>query len=173
MTEQTTPTHMTQAEFARHRGVSRPTVSEYKRKGLLVMKDERLVDVVASEARLASSLDQSRGGDRSQGSASGKKKPAAGGGAYMAAKIRGMEAVADRQELETKKLANELLEREETHRKAFTLARNAQESMMGIADRMAPLLAAEADPAKVHAMLSDELRNVAQDLAKAAKESLQ
>jgi hypothetical protein len=43
---------VTQAEFARRRGVSRKTVTKWKQAGKLVMQGE-LVDVEASEARLA------------------------------------------------------------------------------------------------------------------------
>jgi len=162
--------HMTQAAFSRRRGVSRATVTEYKHKGLLVMTDDGLVDVRASEKLLASNLEPLRGGNRSAPAA---KKPAADTSAFMAAKTREMEAKAAKQEMETKLRAGELVERSVVERVAFTLSRGAQESMMAIADRLSPLLAAEGDAAKVHEMLSDELRRVCQELAKAAREPIE
>lgn len=163
-------TEMTQAAFARRRGVSRATVTEYKHKGLLVMTEDGLVDVKASEQLLSANLEPLRGGNRAAPAA---KKPAADTSAFMAAKTREMEAKAAKQEMETRLRAGELLERDVVERVAFTLARGAQESMMAIADRLSPLLAAEDDSAKVHEMLSDELRRVCQALAKAAQEPME
>lgn len=157
-----------QAEFARLRGVSRATVWEYKSKGLLVMTDDGLVDVAASQARLQEQLDPARGGVRT-----GAKKPAAGSRAYMVAKTAEMEARAARQQLELRERAGELVEKDTVHRRGFTLARQAQEAMIAIPDRLASLIAAETDPAKVHELLSNELRQVANDLAKAVEEELQ
>lgn len=158
-----TPDTMTQAAFARHRGVSRPTVTEYKQRGLLVMTDEGLVNVKASEERLAEHLDPGKGGDRS-----GKEKPAAakqGSGDYLAAKAREAQAKAIKAEMDNAERAGVLCEADKASRTAFTLARNTQEALRGIADRLAPSLAAETDAAKVHAMLSDEVRQICNTLA--------
>lgn len=157
---------MSQADFARRRKVSRATVTEYKRKGLLVMTEDGKVDAAASEKRLTSSLDPVRGGDRS----GGEKKPSASPKEYMAAKTREMQAKAAKQEMETRKRAGELLERSEVHDAAFTLARQTQEAGMGIADRLSSLLAAETDAAKVHDMLTSELRQVFNEMADTAEE---
>ncbi|MDZ7804318.1 hypothetical protein [Thiohalophilus sp.] len=160
---------MSQAEFARHRGVAKATVTEYKRKGFLVLTDDGRIDVEKTERVLAASLD-TRGGNRNRGS---DEQPAATDASYMAAKTREMEAKAARQEMETRQRAGELVAREDVQVTAFTLARNAQEAVMAVADRLSPLLAAETDSAKVHEMLSAELRQVCQDLAKAARERLE
>lgn len=157
---------MSQAEFARHRGVSRATVTEYKHKGLLVMTEDGKVDAAASKKRLTSSLDPVRGGDRS----STERKPAANSKEYMAAKTREMQAKAVKQEMETRKRAGELLEREEVESAAFTLARQTQEAGMAIADRLSSLLAAESDAGKVHDMLTSELRQVFNEMAETAEE---
>lgn len=162
------PASMTQAEFARHRGVAKSTVNEYKRKGFLVFTADGRINVEQTERVLAASLD-TRGGNRSKGS---DEQPAATDASYMAAKTREMQAKAARQEMETRKRAGELVEREDVKVTGFTLARNAQEAVMAVADRLSPLLAAESDSAKVHEMLSDELRQACQDLAKAARERL-
>lgn len=54
---------MTQAEFARHRGVSRKTITHWKQRGLVVLVDGGAVDVAASEARLAERPECYRGGE--------------------------------------------------------------------------------------------------------------
>lgn len=133
------------------------------------MTEDGQVDVAASDERLCAHLDPTRGGDRT----GGKKKPAADSSVYMAAKVREMEAKASRQEMETRKRAGELVEKDEVYRAGFTLARNAQDSMMSIADRLSTLLAAESDAGKAHKMLSDEIRLVCQNLAKATLESIE
>lgn len=156
---------MTQAEFARHRAVARSTVNEYKKKGWLVMTDEGLVNVVASEKLLADNLDPTRGGDRTRA-----QKPAAER-RLSDAKAEEIETKISRQRLLLEKEAGRLVDKELTFRFVFNLARNAQESLMSIADRLAPLVAAESDPARVHEMLSDEIRLVCNNLAKASEES--
>ncbi len=160
---------MTQAEFARHRGVSRATVTEYKHKGLLVMTDDGRVDVAASEQRLNASLDPVRGGDRS----AAKKQPAATvkeDGRFMSARVEELVAKAAWQRLKLEKEAGRLVEKESTRQAAFTLARTAQETLIAIPDRLSSILAAESNAAKVHAVLSEEIRRVCNELASGAKE---
>lgn len=156
---------MTQAEFARRRGVSRSTVNEYKNKGYLVMTDDGKVSVLASEEKLADHLDPTRGGSRS----SAPQKASPKNTAYMTAKTREMEAKAAKQEMDTRERAGELLDRVDVQRAAFTLARQTQEAGMAIADRLSSILAAEGDAAKVHGLLTSELREVFNDIADQAE----
>ena len=162
MTDSQIPKYLNQAEYARYRGVARKTVTEYKHRGLLVLNENGKVDVAASDANLDAVLDEVVGGDRTN--------PAVGANAYMEAKTREMRARAARQELETRRRAGELLDRKAVERAAFTLARQTQEAVIAVADRLASVLAAESDAAKVHEMLSDELRSVMNDMARQAEE---
>lgn len=57
---------MTQADYARHRGVTRPAVSNWKKAGLLVLAEDPVdgrikVDVVRSDARVNGRVDPGRG----------------------------------------------------------------------------------------------------------------
>lgn len=56
---------MTQAEFARHRGVSKPAVSNWKKAGLLVLQENDagriMVNVERTDAKLNAKLDPMRG----------------------------------------------------------------------------------------------------------------
>jgi hypothetical protein len=61
------------------------------------------------------------------------------------------------------RLANERAEgliysRDQAHREAFTIARTVRDSILSVADRMAPQLAAETDAAAVQRILEGELR---------------
>jgi hypothetical protein len=54
---------------------------------------------------------------------------------------------------------------EDVKRAAFEKARIARDALLAIPDRLAPLLAAEQDPAQVHAILAQELRRVCSELS--------
>lgn len=166
MTQATTE-YVKQAEFARRRGVSRATVTEYKAKGLLVMTDDGLVDVAASEARLAASLDPVRGGDRT-----GAKKQPSADSRLAAARAEEAELRSARLRMELEKAAGNLVDADGVRRVGFTLARDAQEKLLAIADRLSSQLAVVSDAAKVHDMLTKELRLVCQELAKDARERI-
>lgn len=62
MTAASRPKFLSQAEFARHRGVSRKAVTGWKQKDLLVFSDAGLVDVEASEWNLDQRPANYRGG---------------------------------------------------------------------------------------------------------------
>lgn len=62
MTEKPAPKFVSQAEFARHRGVSRKAVTTWKSKGLLVIDAEGRVDVEATEWKLDDRPANYRGG---------------------------------------------------------------------------------------------------------------
>ena len=47
---------------------------------------------------------------------------------------------------------------------AFSKARIARDSLLNIPDRIAAVLAAEADQEKIHALLSSEIRQALEDL---------
>lgn len=157
------------AAFARHRGVSRATVTEYKKKGYLVLTEAGKVCVKESEESLKAKLDKSRGGAREKPAASGESD----GNKFMEAKTRDMQARALRSELELREKAGQLISKEAVKRAAFSVARDAQETLMAIPDRLASMLAAETDEAKVHEMLTDEIRQASNALADAVSESMQ
>ena len=71
------PASMTQAEFARRRGVSRKTVTTWKGQGKLVLTADGRVDVVATEARLADQPETYRGGTASKPPPAARVPPAA------------------------------------------------------------------------------------------------
>lgn len=62
---------VTQADYARHVGVSEKTVSEWKYAGWLVMTRSGGVNVAASDARLAERPENYRGG-QTRGPCNGK-----------------------------------------------------------------------------------------------------
>ena len=61
-------------------------------------------------------------------------------------------------ELEFKERTGELVSIREVKSQAFALARAVRDGMMGIADRLAPQLAASTDARQVHQLLTEEIR---------------
>ena len=54
--------------------------------------------------------------------------------------------------------------KEEVAAAAFNKARIARDALLSIADRLAPILAAQSDAAAIHAALSSEIRTALQEL---------
>ncbi|HET6806894.1 MAG TPA: hypothetical protein VFH59_15780 [Frateuria sp.] len=184
---------VTRAEFARLRGCSAPYVTKLGHQGRLVLTETGLIDVAKTIALLDATDDPARGGDRTgkptpppapPASAahvpvataggvmpSGAGQPPAGGSgdspAYRNAATRERIAKARLAELELAEKAGNLVRRDEVEAAVFGLARQAQEALDGIADRLSAQLAAESDAARVHKLLSTELRVVKQQLAAA------
>lgn len=176
---------MTQAEFAKHRGVSEAMVSRWKTKGYLVFTTDRRVDVAASMDRLDRMLDPARGGDRtgrqrpySPAGAAGvpQAPPGAGsqggapGGAeggwdpdpdrlnYQREAARDKRASAMQRELELAREAGQLVRANEAASRIANHVRQALDSLAARRRRLAPKLALEADPRKVEQLLEESDR---------------
>ena len=68
-------------------------------------------------------------------------------------------------ELDYKERNGELVSTRDVRDQAFALARAVRDGMMGIADRLAPQLAAATDARQVHALLTEEIRVALRGLA--------
>ena len=144
---------VTKAEFARMRGVTEAAVSMWIKRGLLVVTDDGLVDVKASEAILDSRA------------VTAQMFPKDDRAAYLAARTQEAEAKARKAWMEAERMAARLVSREEVEKAAFSAARRAQEILLTVPNRLASILAGESDPAKIHDLLEREMRQVAQELA--------
>jgi hypothetical protein len=80
--------------------------------------------------------------------------------ALVAAKARREAAEAQIAELELAEKRGEIILNADHKRVIFALCRSICDALMPLADRMAPLVAAESDPAKVHAIITGEVRQV-------------
>lgn len=72
---------------------------------------------------------------------------------------------AERQRVQALKDRGEVVAADQVKAEAFALARAVRDGLMGIADRLAPLLAATTDARQVHQLLSDEIRVALRSLA--------
>lgn len=154
------PKSVSQREYARMRGISEVQVSKYKNSGRLVLDTSGAVIVAASDHLLAEILDPLRGGDRTKRGGSDRIS-------YLEAKTDEARARAVKATLESELMAGELVRVEEVEAEIFARARGAQELLMALPDRLSPLFAAEANPATIHQMMTDELRRVCQAIAEA------
>lgn len=144
---------MTQAAFARRRGVGKPAVTGWKKAGHLVMQlDERgreLVNVERSEARLAAKVDPTRGRPTAAMNAGMDLQSASASEADDGERGPGVAAVraeVAREDLIGKRLKNardagELVLRQAAEQQCVQLARAVRERVQawlrGAADRMA------------------------------------
>lgn len=154
------PKSVTQREYARLRGISEVQVSKYKSSGRLVLDTDGGVLVAESDRQLAEILDPLRGGDRSKRAGSDRIS-------YLEAKTDEARARAVKATLESELMAAKLVRVDEVEAEVFARARGAQELLMVLPDRLAPLFAAETNAATIHTMMTDELRRVCQAIAEA------
>lgn len=155
------PESLSQRDYAHRRGISEAMVSKYKSSGRLALDANGQVLVLESDALLADVLDPLRGGNRT--APAGQEKIS-----YLAAKTEEARARAAKAGMEAELMAGTLVRVAEVEAEAFARARGAQELLMALPDRLSPLLAVESDPAKVHALLTDELRRVCQAISEIA-----
>lgn len=73
--------------------------------------------------------------------------------------------LAEKARLEALQGRGELLPADQVKAQAFALARAVRDGMLGIPDRLAPVLAATMDSRQVHQLLSDEIRVALRSLA--------
>lgn len=68
-------------------------------------------------------------------------------------------------ELDLAEKLGEMVRADEVRRAAFEKARAARDALMGLADRLAPLVAPESDRAKCHDLIATEARRICTQLA--------
>jgi len=174
---------MTQAEFARHRKVTKPAVSNWKKKGLLILAqdpaDSRIkVDVAATEANLDRNVDPMRGRPPATPTPVTAETPAGlplegGGGAAPApagddlagerhAELRERRIGAA---LKNAQLAGDLVPLVEAERRVAEGARVARERMQAWLRTMAERFAAEREPRAIVTLGEEGIDQVFAELA--------
>lgn len=182
---------MKRADFARLRGVDRAHITRLANAGRLVLtEDRKLVRVPESIALLAETEDPSKDGVRERfadrrgaaapptgelalgaGSdlgASGGEGESRGGesrGSMTDARRELIQEQAARARLLREKEEGQLVDAEAVRRATFEKARVARNALFGMVDVIASRLAAETNAAKVHEILSTEIRRVCEELA--------
>lgn len=167
---------MTVAEYAAHRGCSDSYVRRLRRDHRLKVAVDGLIDVVGSDAMLASSSDPLRGGDRTAPAPGtdidddATAVVAAGDISLREAMRRERLARARLAELELGEEARQLVRAKDVDREVFTAARQAVERLRSMGSRLRKSLAAESDPAECEAMLNKEAEIICTAMQKAAED---
>ena len=178
------------AAFARRKGWNRSTATRYARDGKLVVTESGMVDVAASEARLAAAADPLKEGVRARhrdGRRDRGREPGAddsgeatradpNDSAYQLltkhrAATEASKAELARLELEEKQ--GKLGEIEAMRKRAHQSSRRARDAILNLRYRVDPLLAGEADPVKRAEIWDRELRQVCEELARSIAEPLE
>lgn len=162
------PVLLTQAEFAQRHGVSKPTVTAWKQKNLLVFADDperpgkKLVDAELSDRLVRASIDPTRGRPRSADQAQAETSPAAaqpatprGMSELESARLEEMTERTRRRKIETEQLLGNLVAISEYERRAGDLGRLIRERTHALIRQHAERLSAITDPREVMAILGE------------------
>lgn len=180
-------TLITQAAYARQRGVTKQAVFAAVKAGRIRLIDGKIDPEIADIqwARNTSHEHRHRalgGADHGPGAAGiaqptgissgsadvrtpSRDSEAAGDGSFLEAKTRSEQARAELFELELAQKRGELVVADEIRRATFEKARIARDALLALAPRLAPQVAAEPDVAKCHDLIMAEVRMICQELA--------
>jgi hypothetical protein len=147
---------ITQAEYARSRNVTRQMVSKEIRQGKYPKHRGCKIDPEEADALLASTRDPARELRKSEPSAA-TPRTIAPEGFYAARTVREHYA-ARLAKLEYERECGKLVDVEEVNKSAFEMGRIIRDALLNLPDRLAPILAAESDVHKVHALMMKEIR---------------
>lgn len=164
---------MDASEYAKHRGVSKPMVTKYLKQGM-IPSARRIgrswqIDAEQADRELDAALDRSKGGRNGVPSEplSPPRLPevnAHGGGSAT----RSIPSLAENRsirefyaariaKLDYEQRAGKLIPKDELRLKLAKLHLAVRDNLRTIPDRVAPVLAAESDQAKIHAILLKEI----------------
>ena len=175
---------MTQADFARHRGVTRPAVSNWKKQGLLVFAegpDGRVyVDVTRSELKLNAKIDPMRGRPTAAAPSIGAEEAglptsATSAGDTPSLANERLELIREQrigQRLKNGRESGELVPLIEAERRVAEIGRSARERMQAWLRSMAERFAAERDARTIMSIGEAGIDAVFAELADAARSGL-
>ncbi len=149
---------ISQAEFARQQGWSRPYVSKLVKKGVIRLKKGK-VDTRQALAAIKSSAEPSTVLRQDQPAEVIPAKPDSTQGAVDFVTARTMREAfrAKLAKLEYEQKAGQLTDADKVRNDAFRTGRMIRSELFAIPARMADVLAAEEDPSKIRSLLTDEI----------------
>lgn len=178
---------MTQRAYARHRGVSQPAVNKAIKSGRIKLVEGK---IDAEQADKEWAANTNGGGKLKQAAISGGAQIDTGGApagntgprttqdpaigwaeevqnavsyAESRAVHEGYRARIAKLELDVK--TGKLIESDAVRVKWFNLTRRARDILLGLPDRLSPVLAGEINQFEIHRILLEELRRVCDDLS--------
>lgn len=138
---------MSEAQYARHVGISQPAVNQAKRAGRIVMFPDGSIDQVASDQRYFGETDLAQSA-RGKGNAGPRGASGAGAAASQFAQVKALHEIARTQMVREKlaRMRGEVISRREAERIVFALARSERDTWLQWPTRVAAAIAAELGP---------------------------
>ncbi len=157
----------TLSEFAKLRDVNKSTVTRYKQSGRLVFTNDGLVDVEASNQRIADTADPNRDDvvrrhAKNKGIEIGDET---GGGAYQEARAKKEKYHALQAKADYEKSIGLLVARAEVDKAWVDVAVIMRSALERIPDTLAADLASESDPTRINAILVDQIELILKQAA--------
>lgn len=163
---------VTQAEYSRMRGCSRAAVTNAVKDKRITLINGKIDPEVAdfqwkrnTDPVQAARTDFGRPSQAASGNSAGGESPAAETSEILLARTRTERARAELFEIEIAEKKGALAKTESIEKAAFDKGRVMRSALEGLSDRLAPVLAAETDPAKIHQLLNTEMKRVLRELA--------
>ncbi|MTI15136.1 hypothetical protein [Sansalvadorimonas verongulae] len=164
---------ISQAEFARRNGWSKQYVAKLVKQGRIKLKRGKIDPVAAKKAiaQLAepSTVLRKQQQEKTQDTGRTAEPPVVTGNTkavdYATARTMREAYRAKMARLDYEEREGKLVDARKVRDEAFQLARMVRDGMLAIPDRMADVLAAETDPAKIRAILIEELETVLEKLS--------
>ena len=171
---------MTQAEYARYRGVSRQAVSKAVRAGRIVLSEEGRIDPEAADASWRRNTDPSKPSNSVAGDPRGAvprtrrsirqaqhatTTNSSSGPDYHVSRAVRETYLAKLVRLEYELKTGKLIDAEESRHAAFQDNRRVRDLLLAIPDRTAAQLAACSELAECHRLLAAEIRRACEELS--------
>lgn len=150
---------MNASEYARHRGVSKQQVQKYLDAGKITAKrvgGRWVIDPEQADRELSQRLSPDKGG-RADRMEEPPSAGGAGGPSFQQARTMREAYAAQIMKLDYLQKSGQLVDKNELKLKLAKLHMAVRDSLRTIPDRVAPVLAAETDQSKIHAMLLKEI----------------
>jgi PHD/YefM family antitoxin component YafN of YafNO toxin-antitoxin module len=159
---------VSQAEYARLRGVSRQYVGQMVAKGVIRLTG-RKVNTDQADAALAAVREPVRPKRRGQPAAAVPDVPAPSRGdlptLLLKTRIKSEVERAKLLEIKARVEAGKYVDADDVKVAAFNRARVVRDALLNIPERLAAVLAAETDKERVHGMLTAEIRAACEELS--------
>lgn len=150
----------TRSEYAAHANVTKPYVTKLGKQGklVLVMEDGReVVDFDATDAKVKGATDLGRAANGANSGGSSAAATGAVGDLFRKAQTQERAYMARLLELRYRRESGELVAISDIRAAYARRISTLRDALMQVPARLAPILAAETDEAKLHDLLQDEL----------------
>jgi hypothetical protein len=150
---------MSQAAWAKKHGFSRQYANELIRKGIVRLVNGQ-IDAIEADAAVEAIREPARATRRSEEDGSGLST------LLLKSRIKTEVERGKLLEIRARAESGKLIATDEVKIAAFRRARIVRDGMLNLPDRLAAVLAAETDVAKVHEVLSKEIRLILEEISR-------